>query len=336
MNNVSVIIPCLNEEDFIVDAVNSVLEQEYDGEIELIVVDGMSTDRTVELVNAMAAKDPRVQLIENPQQFAPAAMNLGIKQAKYDFVLRLDAHAKALPGFIKNTMLAVNKSEEIGCAGGIILNQYQNKLSECIGAAMSSKFGVGNATFRVGGEESYVDTVAFGVFRKSVLQEVDGYDESLARNEDDDLSYRIIQAGYKILYDPKIKSEYYVRSSISKLYNQYFQYGYWKVKVGKKHKAITTIRQLIPLFFVLGLFVGGILSAIIPKFWMLYTMGLALYVALALLFATHAVKDQQDAIKVAGIFPVLHFSYGFGYLKGILDFLILNKEPAQNTKKLTR
>ncbi|MEO9534306.1 MAG: glycosyltransferase family 2 protein [Crocinitomicaceae bacterium] len=336
-HNVTVIIPCLNEEDYIEAVIHSVLNQEFTlGEFELIIVDGNSTDKTVEIVEGLITKDDRLRIINNPKRIAPAAMNLGIAAAKYELVLRLDAHAIAKEGFIQKSVELLISDDQVMCAGGQIDNVYENKVSEDIGAAMSSKFGVGDATFRVGGEKTYVDTLAFGVFRKKVFDEVGVYDESLDRNEDDDLSYRITKAGYKILFSPEVRSQYYVRASYPKLWNQYFQYGYWKVRVGKKHKAVTSIRQLIPFLFVTGLLLGAILAIVLPYFWMLYTAGIALYIAVSLWAANTASKDKSRVFQVALVFYILHLSYGWGYLKGVVDFLILQKGPSKKSKELTR
>lgn len=337
MNNVSVIIPCLNEEAYIKKVVESVLSQEFsNGEFELIIVDGNSTDKTVEIVESLIEEDKRLSILHNPKRVAPSAMNLGISAAKYDLVLRLDAHAFAKKGFIQKSVDLLLTDPNVMCAGGKIDNIYENEISEDIGCAMSSKFGVGDATFRVGGEKAYVDTVAFGVFRKSVFEEIGGYDESLDRNEDDDLSFRIIKAGYKILYSPEIRSSYYVRGSLSKLYNQYYQYGYWKVYVGKKHKAITSVRQLVPVIFVLGLLLGGIMSLLIPFFWMIYLIGIGLYVSGSILAGFIASEKKSRFLNVTLVFWVLHLSYGWGYFRGIIDFLLLKKKPSSKSKELTR
>jgi glycosyltransferase involved in cell wall biosynthesis len=336
-HNVTVIIPCLNEEDFIKAAVESVLNQTFSlGEFELIIVDGNSTDKTVKIVERLISSDSRLSILQNPKRIAPAAMNIGIAAAKYNLVLRLDAHALAKEGFIQKSVELLLTDDQVMCAGGKIDNIYENQTSEDIGAAMGSKFGVGDATFRVGGERAYVDTVAFGVFRKSVFKEVGGYDEGLDRNEDDDLSFRIIKAGYKILYSPDVRSAYYVRASHSKLFKQYYQYGYWKVYVGKKHKSITSIRQLIPFLFVTGLIVGTLLSLLILNFWIVFTAGLSSYIILSIIAASQSTKSNARLLQIVFVFWILHFSYGWGYLIGILDFFVLQKKPSKKAKELTR
>jgi GT2 family glycosyltransferase len=201
---------------------------------------------------------------------------------------------------------------------------------------MSSPFGVGNATFRIGGEKKYVDTLAFGIYRKKVFEVIGNFNEELVRNQDDELNYRLTKNGFKILYDPAIQSQYFVRGSIGKLYKQYFQYGYWKVYVNKLHKAVTSIRQLVPLIFVLGILLGAVITAIFPYFAFLYIPGIALYLTASVYFGIKSAKSVGTGLRVALVFPVLHWSYGIGYLKGIIMFLLFNKKPSKKSKSLSR
>lgn len=335
--DISVIIPCRNEEKYIKGAITSILNQTYSqGKLEVIVVDGMSNDNTLEIIQSIQSKDERVKLVVNPAQTTPQAMNLGLKNSTYNLIIRIDAHAEALPMFIEKNVQTLFEDDKIGCAGGKIINVYENKTAELIGLAMSSKFGVGNAVFRVGGEKSQVDTLAFGIYKKSVFDEIGIFNENLIRNQDDELNFRLIQAGYKIIYNPEIQSKYYVRSSYKKLYKQYNQYGYWKVYVNRLHKTITSIRQLIPFFFVCGLFIGGIVSIILPYFYIIYYLGITLYISMALYFGFKQSKNGIKALKISSIFPILHFSYGLGYLKGIIHFMFLNKNPSAQSKTLSR
>jgi cellulose synthase/poly-beta-1,6-N-acetylglucosamine synthase-like glycosyltransferase len=334
--NVSVIIPCRNEERYISQCVDSIIKQVYGGKVEVIIVDGVSDDNTLSIIGELTEGNSNIKLVTNIEKTTPQAMNLGLKAASYDLILRIDAHAIALPNFIQNNVETLFESDEVMCAGGKIINIYENKISYSIGMAMSSIFGVGNATFRVGGEKKFVDTLAFGIYRKEVFDKIGGFDEDLIRNQDDDLNFRLTKEGYKILYNPEIQSEYYVRGSLKKLYKQYYQYGYWKVYVNKKHKTVTSIRQLVPLFFVLGLFLGVFLSILTPIFWYLFLGGICFYSLLACVFAYKSSKKTSEILRIARIFPILHFSYGFGYLIGIIQFLLLGKKPSQKSKEISR
>jgi len=334
IKTVSIIIPCKNEEKYIAKNIDSILNQKFDGDIEILVVDGLSEDKTREIV--LSYNNPKVKLIDNPYQYTPQALNIGVNNAKGDIFIILGGHAFLDEDFVAQNVKILDKDPTVGCSGGQIINIYENKTGELISRAMSSIFGVGNATFRTGGEAGFVDTVAFGAYYKSIHHKIGGFDEDLVRNQDDEYNFKITKAGYKIYFDPKIKSNYYVRGSIKKLFKQYYQYGYWKVYVNKKHKTITTIRQLIPLFFVLGIMGGLMVSLIFPMFWWLYISGILTYLLLSVYFAQKQAKTVFDGVKIAPIFPILHFSYGFGYLVGIIHFVLLNKKPTNKSKELSR
>ncbi len=331
---ISVIIPCRNEENYIVQNINSILNQSYKGKVEVLVVDGMSTDNTRSLVAQF--NNPLVKLIDNPHQFTPHAMNIGVDNAEGEFFVILGGHSYLDKQFIEKNVEILLSDSSIGCSGGQIKNIYENEEGEIISKAMASKFGVGNATFRVGGKPGFVDTVAFGMYRKEVHYAIHKFDETLVRNQDDDYNFKLTQAGYKVFFDPEIVSYYYVRGSYSKLYRQYFQYGYWKVFVNKKHKTVTSIRQLFPFLFVSGILAGMLLSLFSWVFGGLLTIVLVMYGALAILFGIQEGKSLPEGFKIAFVFAILHTSYGFGYLKGIVEFLVLNKKPSNRNKELTR
>lgn len=331
---VSVIIPCRNEESYIAKNIDAILSQDYTGELEVIVVDGMSTDQTREIVSQY--QDRRVQLIDNVHQFTPQALNLGINHSDGELFIILGGHAFLEHDYVRKCVSQLTSNDELGCVGGQIINIFENEIGEIISKAMSSPFGVGNATFRVGGKESLVDTVAFGAYWKTIHTEIGGFDEELVRNQDDEYNFRLIKAGYKILFDPEIKSHYYVRGAINKLRKQYTQYGYWKVYVNKKHQTITTVRQLIPLFFVLGLILGTLISLMWTPFLWVFIPAIVVYVLMAIVCGFIQDKSPLKALKIAGVFPILHLSYGWGYLVGLIKFILLGQRPSNQSKTSTR
>lgn len=334
MKTVSIIIPCKNEEKYIEKCIVSLLENNYPKElVSIYVCDGLSTDNTVEIIKKISSKNPSVFLLNNTKQTTPFALNLGLKKSEADIKIILGAHAEVDTNFISENVKTFEIDNKIGCVGGIIKNVYENNTSKIIGLAMSSPFGVGNAHFRTGSKDGYVDTVAFGAYKKEVFEKAGYFDESLTRNQDDEFNYRIINSRFKIYLNKAIKSKYYVRGSYDKLFRQYYQYGYWKVFVGKKHKAITSIRQLIPLFFVLFLIIGGTLSFIHSYLLILFLGGLVIYLVTAFLTAFPL---KSNPFKIVYCFIILHTSYGLGYLMGILDFLILNKTTVKKSTSLTR
>ena len=338
MKNVKVVIPCRNEEAYIAKCLDSLMQCNRENiHLTLCVVDGMSDDRTREIVKEYADRFPFVQLIDNLQKTTPYALNLGLKSLDFDIGIILGAHAVIDKDFIRHNVRLLEEHPEVGCGGGIIRNVHENEWSEIISAAMSSVFGVGNAHFRTGGKSGYVDTVAFGAYRKEVFERCGFFDEELARNQDDEFNYRVLQGGFKIYLDPSIQSDYYVRGSISKLYKQYDQYGYWKVFVNKKHGAVTTIRQLAPPLWVFFLLVGWPGAFIHPLLGWMYAIVVAIYVALACYTAAGMrMKSLKRYRMLLQTFFVLHFSYGLGYLRGIIHFYLLNRKPTAQSELLTR
>ena len=335
---IKVIIPCRNELGYIGKCLDSLVHCNQTGvELHVWVVDGMSDDGTRALVGEYAERYSFIKLVDNARRTTPYALNLGLEPLDYDIGIILGAHAVVDADFIINNARVLEQHPEVGCAGGIIRNVHENEWSEIISLAMSSVFGVGNAHFRTGGKSGYVDTVAFGAYRREVFERVGFFDEELARNQDDEFNYRVLQGGFKIYLDPAILSDYYVRGSISKLYKQYDQYGYWKVFVNKKHGAVTTLRQLAPPLWVFFLLVGWTGVLIHPILGGMYAVVVAMYVALAFYTASRMpVKSLRNFLMLLRTFGVLHFSYGLGYLRGVIHFYFFGSKPSTHSERLTR
>ena len=316
---------------------NSIALQSYPAEyITTYVCDGDSNDGTKDIVKHHIQHYPQFVLLHNANKTTPFALNMGIKQSSADIIIILGAHSELDRNFVLKSVESFNIDPKIMCTGGLLENVYENDISRIIGAAMSSSFGVGNAHFRTGNKSGFVDTVAFGAYKKEIFDRVGLFDEELIRNQDDEFNFRITNAGFKIYLNHEIKCRYFVRASFQKLFRQYYQYGYWKVCVNKKHKTITTIRQLIPMFFVLYLlilsasfFLQKMVTGIIGSFGVIYIL-------MAFLFSF---KQKSPSVKsifgVAYTFFILHISYGLGYLKGIFDFFILRK-PIKTHETLSR
>lgn len=337
LSEVDIVVPCLNEEKYIGKCIQSVLDQEAAGvHISLFIVDGMSDDNTRSIVKDFEQEYPgKVILVDNPERVTPVALNKGIERGKSEVLIILGAHAEVYPNFVAENIKLLEEHEDCGCVGGILHQIDEDAESGIISKAMSSKFGVGNVTFRTGGKEGYVDTVAFGAYRRSVLNEIGFFDTDLVRNQDDELNFRLTKAGYKIWFSPAVQSKYFVRASTAKLKKQYYQYGYWKVYVNQKHKAITTVRQLIPLFFVLFL-MSGFFAFLSTAFSLAWLAVFGLYLLMGFTFAMKAGNGIQEAFRILKVFIILHLSYGWGYLEGVWHFAILKKTPKAKHSKLSR
>jgi GT2 family glycosyltransferase len=306
-------------------------------ELHVWVVDGMSDDGTRPLISEYAARYSFIKLVDNARRTTPYALNIGLEPLDYDIGIILGAHAVVDKDFVRHNARVLQEHPEVGCAGGIITNVHENELSRVISNAMSSPFGVGNAYFRTGGKSGYVDTVAFGAYRREVFEKIGFFDEDLVRNQDDEFNYRVTKAGFKIYLDPKIESQYYVRGSFSKLYKQYFQYGYWKVFVNRKHATITTLRQLAPPLWMLFVSVGWVGFFIHPFLGYAYVGMILIYLTLAKFTAIRTAGWQIPMIfKLVACYMILHASYGWGYLKGMFHFYILRRNPTEGSQQLTR
>jgi glycosyltransferase involved in cell wall biosynthesis len=336
MKSVSIIIPCRNEEHYIGKCLQSIVDCDFDKSLlSVFVCDGMSTDNTQEIIQEFIKKHPFIHFIENTKQTTPFALNLGLRATNADIKIILGAHAEIYPDYIHQCIEAFNVDDKIASVGGIIENVYENETAAIIGKAMSSGFGVGNAHFRTGAMDGYVDTVAFGAYKKEVFEKIGYFDEELIRNQDDEFNFRLLKHGFKIyLYRP-IRSKYYVRASFKKLYKQYEQYGYWKVYVNKKHQTITTLRQIVPLLFVIYLIGGAFLSMLHPILLYFYLIVLALYFLAGIYSASKQTQQINTMLGIVKTYFILHFAYGLGYLKGIIDFFIRNKS-IKSEESLTR
>ena len=326
--NISIICPTLNEEKYIVACIDSLEQQDIEkAEIEVIFVDGFSTDRTRDIIKAHQKYHNWMKLIDNPKRIVPCAMNIGIKNAKGNIIIRIDAHATFPANYISELVRNL-KSLNADNVGALIETLPVNESIEAksIATALSSSFGMGNSYFRVGAKKIMeVDTVPFGCFRREVFDKIGLYDEELIRNQDDELNARIIKNGGKIFLLPHLVIKYVARDSIKKTRKMFYQYGLYKPLVNKKLGSPATIRQFFPLLFVLGIFFGFILSFIHPVFIYIYVSTLLVYLMCAIYFGMKDSKDRKEIFYLPYVYANIHTAYGWGYLVGIYN--ILMKKP---------
>lgn len=326
---VSIIIPMRNEEKYIESCLKSILDNDYPKDrLEILVIDGMSEDNSKNIVQRFIKEHPNINiaLFDNPKKIVPVAMNIGIRNAKGDIVIRMDAHAEYNRDYISKCVEYLKKTGADN-VGGPMRAKGSTYFQQVVALATSSVFGVGNSRFHFENCEGYVDTVYLGAYRKEVFDKVGLFDEELVRNQDDEFNYRLIKNGGKIYLTPEIKSYYYPRSSLSKLWKQYFEYGYWKVRVIQKHRLPSSWRHLVPATFVLSLIGSGIGAIWSP--WGLYTLGVIAgsYLTTSLMFSLiiSVKKGWRYLPLLPVVFGTLHFGYGLGFLKGLWDFVILRK-----------
>ena len=316
---VSVIIPVLNEERFLFQAVSAVLNQQYDSEFEVILALGPSKDKTNEVANDLA-KDSRVKLINNPSGKTASALNEAIKASRFDIIVRLDGHAIVDKNYLDNavTTLLETNSDNVG---GLMQAEGISNFEKSVAAAMTSKFGVGNAPFHVGGTPGEVDTVYLGTFRKSALVRVGYFDESFVRAQDWELNYRIRKTGGKIWFNPKLVVSYRPRPNLKALAKQYFEYGQWRKQVTKKYPETISLRYLAPPITVSGLVTGliFILLNIFSNLSFCNIGWLAIFSYLAVLILGFITIKGKISLKsrllLFLVLPTMHLSWGVGFLK---------------------
>lgn len=338
---VSIILPICNEADFIETCIESILDSDYPKDrMEVIVVDGMSTDSTPQIVQAIASRDDRVHLFDNPRRIVPVAMNQGIIRSKGEIIIRVDGHVIVAKDFISKSVQTLIEHKEAWCVGGPVETVNSTFIGKTIAAAMSSPVGVGNSMFRLGDYQGHVDTLAFGAYWRWVFDKIGFFDEELVRNQDDELNMRLILNGGKIYMTPSIRSRYFPRSSLKKLARQYYQYGFWRIRTIQKHKRPATVRQIIPLAFVCLWIVLIFASLFTLSGKCMLTGFAALY--LLILFLGLLDVSRKTGLKSGLISPlifvIIHFSYGIGSLYGLIWWIVLGKKPSSNhsASKLSR
>lgn len=329
---VSVIMPVRNEEKAIRQSVGAVMRQDYPRELmEIIVVDGMSTDKTRELLAELKAQDERIRVLDNPGRIMAKGFNIGFKQARGEVIVMMGGHAEMCPEYV-STCCRLLSQRLAECVGGTLETVSQTPEAEAISAALTSRFGVGSVAFRLGtNEHRYVDTVAFGAYRREAINGAGVLDEEFVRNQDDEFNHRLRKLGARILLAPEIHCRYYSRSSLSGLWRQYFNYGLWKVRVLQKHPRQMQVRHFVPALFVsaLGFF---LLTSSLSRFTKFAFVGLCgLYLAANLAASVQvALKNRRRwwlLPSLPVIFAVLHFSYGCGFLLGLVRFRHYWKTP---------
>lgn len=338
---VSVIMACRNEIDYIVKSLDSLLKTTYPKDrLEIIIVDGESTDGTRTVLEKIASENPVVKVLFNPKKVIPTALNIGIKDSKGDIIIRADAHAEYSIDYIGKCVEYLYKTEA-WCVGGPLATAslVDTLMARVIAAVLSSPFGVGFSYFRVGKEARYVDTVPFGAFRKETFNKIGLYDERLVRNEDNEFSSRIIKNKGKIFITPEIKSTYYARTNLKSFLEGSYANGLWNAFIQKFYPYAFRWRHFLPLVFFIGcvlVFISLVLGTIL-KLTSLYLVSLILvpYFVTNILSSFSLIFRRNLKIKsfilAIGVYFLFHFVYGYGIFRGwllVLQSLKLQKQKA--------
>jgi succinoglycan biosynthesis protein ExoA len=316
---VSVIVPMRNEDSHIVGCLESILANDYPhDQLEILVIDGMSLDRSREIVKEYAAGHRNIRLLDNRKCIVSSALNIGIQEAKGQIIVRLDAHAVCASDYVRTCVRLLQTTEAVS-VGGVQRAVGKDYVSEAIAIALTAPFGVGNAAFRYSERSSWVDTVYLGAWHRSTLEGLGGFDEDWAVNQDYELNVRLRQAGGKLLLSPDIRCWYYVRPTLQGLARQWLRYGFWRAKTLAAHPDSLQWRQLAPPALVAGLVVS---LALLPARWPLGVIVPILY-ASANLFATIWTASRRGwkyLPLLPLVFASIHLSWGAGFLAGLVKW----------------
>ena len=320
---VSVIMPVRNEAAFIENSLTALLRQTYPADrMEIIIADGMSVDDTREIIKRIKG-DSKIPIftVDNPKMIAPAGLNCALRKAAGEIIVRVDGHCEVEPHYVANCVAHLRAGEAEG-VGGPIETVGDTARAKAIATAMSSAFGVGGSAFRtIDDRQMYVDSVAFPGYTREILEKAGEFNEELVRNQDDEYNYRIRKLGGRILLSPDIRSRYYSRSTFKSLWRQYYQYGYWKVRVLQMHPRQMSLRQFVPFAFVCAIIL--LTAAAIFSYagqWALLTLIFS-YALVNFAASIRTAKGQITLISLLMLsFAILHLSYGAGFMVGLAVF----------------
>ncbi|MFM6980174.1 MAG: glycosyltransferase family 2 protein [Micrococcales bacterium] len=315
LKSVSYVMPVLNEEKYLRKAVTSILAQEFKGKVEVILALGPSTDNTNQIARELANEFP-VILVENPTGGTSAGLNAAINRAEYDVVIRVDAHSVLEAHY---TDLAVQILNETGASnvGGVMRAVGQHRFQEAVAWAYNSRFGLGGGTFHVGGQAGPSDSVYLGVFRRSALLQVGGFDERVIRGQDWELNLRLRQAGLVVWFDPRLQVEYHPRSRWSKLAKQFFETGIWRGTLTRRSPKTANLRYFIPPVLTLGS-----LACVVAAFWLptWVLIPVAMYFgAVVLIAATASHLSLAARASLILVLPTMHYFWGAGFWAGLFS-----------------
>jgi succinoglycan biosynthesis protein ExoA len=326
MPDVSLIMPCFNEAKRISRALESLVDDYVKKHAEILVIDGLSTDRTVETVVGYIEQKFPIRLLKNENRLQCFALNQGILAAQGKIIIRVDAHSVYPEGYVKKL---IELSEKTGAAnvGGIMRPVGTTPVQQAIALAMQHPMGVGNAKFHLGNYRGWVDTVYLGAFKREIFTAVGLFDTRCRTNEDAELNIRILKSGGKIYLDSSIQVEYLPRETLFRLAIQYFRYGQGRAYTTVKHSQITSYRQVAPPLLVLGLMGTLILSFFSPYFLLVW--GCYLLTLLAVSLITWSKRKIPLGVRwlMGASFFLMHTAWGLGFLVYFLQF------PAEIVKK---
>jgi glycosyltransferase involved in cell wall biosynthesis len=307
---ISVILPVLNEELHLAEAVEAILSQDYLGTFEIILALGPSRDRTDEIASHLAQSDSRVVLVANPTGKTAAGLNAALSKSENEIIVRVDGHSKIPSNYLTLVVEVLKKTGAVN-VGGVMAAVGITRFEKAVAGAMRSVLGVGASRFHTGGDAGEVDTVYLGAFLRRELVEVGGFDERFVRAQDWELNHRLKEKGGLIYFDPRLEVTYRPRPNIVKLAKQYFEYGRWRKVVSRKHQGTINYRYLAPPFTIVGVSASLILGFLLSPILFAPAVIYAVFIILGSLLIS---KNTLEFFLLLLILPVMHFSWGAGFI----------------------
>ena len=317
----SVIIPVRNEIEYIKKTFNSIIQSTNGIDCQIIFVDGESSDGTYEWLKEEIDKLNNFSLLVNKKKFVNHGFNLAYPKAIGKYISRLDGHSVYPKIYFKNAIRILKENKDISVIGGPAIHKGLSWKGKSIANCMMNPFGVGGSSFRTENSRMYVDTVPFAIYRRNLFDELGLYNEKLVRNQDDEFNYRCRAHGYKILMHPDLKTEYFVRESLTDLIKQYYYYGLYKPDVFKLVPTGKSWYHFIPSLYIIQIPIAIYLSKIDPKF----LLPIILYAIICIFESIRCQSSLKMILLSIFVFPCIHFSYGFGFLLGYIRRLNLKK-----------
>ena len=308
--SISVILPVLNEQAHLFQSITSILAQEYLGQFEVILALGPSTDKTDEIAQSLAARDPRVILLSNPTGKTAAGLNAAIARSSNEIIVRVDGHAE-LPQDYLATAVEILRTTGAVNVGGIMGAEGITPFEKAVARAMRSALGVGASRFHTGGEAGSVDTVYLGAFRRDALIEAGGFDIRYTRAQDWELNFRLRKNGGSIYFDPRLHVTYRPRPNIKKLAKQYFEYGRWRRVVSRNHSGTINYRYLAPPLALVGTVTSLLLGALISSILFIPACIYGLFIVASSIVISQSLREF---FLLLVIMPTMHFAWGLGFL----------------------
>lgn len=337
---VSVVVPCRNEAAYLPGFLAGVLAQQLPAgaALEVLVADGDSDDGSRAILDDRAARDARLRVVDNPQRIVSTGLNRAVAHAGGDVVVRMDVHTTYAPDYVLECLRALQDTGA-ACVGGAWRPVGQGFPQLAIALAFQSRFGSGGAASRNVDLSGPVDTVYLGAWKRQTLLDIGGFDEQLVRNQDDELALRIVRGGGTVWQSARIRSSYAPRASFRALFRQFWQYGYWKVPVIRKHRLPASPRHLVPFGFLLALAALALAGLAWRPAWAgLAALG-ALYAGAAMASAAalaSPLREPRTWLGIAWAFPCMHFGYGLGFARGLWDWHVVRRAPGAAATRLTR